>query len=121
MPALLDEFASGRSAYSDRAPLELRCYVYPVSSGVFQAECIDLDLFARGESASNAKESLGQAIGGYFKTALAGDPIGLIPRPSPLSRKLRYYAFHLYQRLGRTTNDLKTFKVQLKGGSICMC
>ena len=73
-------------------PLIVRCMVYPYGSG-YTAECIDLDIIARGATPHEAYRSLNDAISGYLKTVLkAGtDAEGLLPRPAPLSHRLHYH------------------------------
>lgn len=82
---------------SDRSPLPkftLRCYVYK-RRDQWVAVCIDLDLIVKADTPDVAARSLYEALAGYLKTVEEGDPEGLIPRPSPLSHRLRYHWFCL--------------------------
>jgi len=77
------------------APIMLRCYAYQ-HSGSWVAECIDLDLIVKRKTPDAAADSLRDAMAGYLKTVSEGDSFhGLVPRPSPLSHRLRYHWFCL--------------------------
>jgi hypothetical protein len=71
--------------------LVIRCIIYPHKKE-YTAECIDLDLMARGRTPHEAFMSLKSAVVGYLKVVLDGDPQGLVPRPSPVLHRLRYHA-----------------------------
>lgn len=72
--------------------LRLRCFAYRAGSDRFIAECIDLDILAEGETREKAIAGLQEALYGYFLTVLDGESTGgLIPRPAPLSHRLRYH------------------------------
>jgi len=71
--------------------LILRCIIYP-HKNQYTAECVDLDLMARGKTPHEAFMSLKSAIVGYLKVALDGDPTDLVPRRSPVLHRLRYHA-----------------------------
>lgn len=75
--------------------LVLRCIVFENKQNDYTAECIDLDLMVRGKNPHETLRSLRHAIVGYLNVALAGDPVGLVPRPSPFSRRARYHFFAL--------------------------
>lgn len=75
--------------------LILRCIVFENKPGEYTAECIDLDLMARGRTPHDALRSLKEAVVGYLNVAFTGDPSGLVPRPSPLSHRLRYHWYAL--------------------------
>lgn len=79
----------------------LRCYAYKSRSGAFVAECVDLNLIVRASSSDRAIEKLIEAMTGYLKVACAGDYTGLIPRPSPLSRRFLYHGFLLLAQFSR--------------------
>jgi hypothetical protein len=49
----------------------------------------------KGRAAKVAIQGLHDAMAGYLKTAREGDTTGLVPRPSPLRRRLRYHWFCL--------------------------
>jgi hypothetical protein len=77
----------------------LRCYWYR-SGAPYYAECIDLDLIARGDSGEEAIGKLQEAVYGYLAVAFRGDSTkGLVPRRSPLSQRLHYHAQRLLCRL----------------------
>lgn len=81
-------------------PLTLRCYVYQEKSGLYVAECVDLNLIVKARKENKAKKELTDAIMGYVKVAdEAGELENLIPRPSPLSRRLRYRAMKMAARV----------------------
>jgi hypothetical protein len=80
--------------------LVLRCMVYPNKPNEYTAECIDLDMMARGGTPEEAFCSLKGAIHGYLHVAYQGDPKGLVPRPSPLSHRAKYHWFALQAAFG---------------------
>jgi hypothetical protein len=71
----------------------LRCFVYPQkATGLYVAECIDLDIMVKAKKANRARKELDDAIHGYVKVACeAGQADVLIPRLSPLSHRLHYH------------------------------
>jgi predicted RNase H-like HicB family nuclease len=72
--------------------LRLRCFAYRAGVDRYIAECIDLDILAEGNTREEAIADLQQALHGYFLTVFDGSITeGLIPRPAPLSHRLRYY------------------------------
>lgn len=87
--------------------LVLRCIVFEDKPGQFTAECIDLGLMVRGKTLDAAGLSLQSAVKGYIQVALAGDPTGLIPRPSPISHHLRYHFYALRAKLSFRTSGTK--------------
>jgi hypothetical protein len=65
-------------------------------SGLYVAECIDLDLMVKRSTPELALQALQDAMLGYLKTAFgAEDLVGLIPRKSPFSNRLRYHLTRL--------------------------
>jgi len=76
-----------------------RCWVYQERRNSFVAECIDLNLIVKAKSMKQATDSLQDAIRGYLAVAFDGDIKGLIPRPSPLRRRLLYHLCGLRCRL----------------------
>ena len=76
-------------------PLVFRCLVFQNRLGEYTAECIDLNLIARGETPRAAFESLQTAMVGYLTVAFQGNSDGLVPRPSPLDHRIRYHAYAL--------------------------
>lgn len=74
--------------------LILRCYAEQDQDGDWFTMCIDLNLYARGDSFDEARQKLHGFIKQYIKDALTKDSafIGdLIPRKAPLHFILRYY------------------------------
>jgi hypothetical protein len=85
-----------RSAkHLDYKHVVLRCVVFQNKRGEYTAECIDLDLMVRGKTQHEALRSLRQAIAGYLQVVMRGDQTGLLPRPAPLSHRLRYHLYAL--------------------------
>jgi hypothetical protein len=80
------------------------------SSCEYVAECIDLDLIVKDQTLEGALHGLQHAMIGHLKVALEGDITGLIPRPSPLSRRLRYY--YLCAKAGLLGGSRGDFRVQ---------
>ncbi len=80
-----------------------RCIVYR-RHGAFLAECIDLNLIVRAKTIEEAIESLKPAISGYLKTAFSGPIEGLVPRPSPLSHRIRYHLLKVLSWIHGTAN-----------------
>jgi hypothetical protein len=95
----------------------VRCFSYREKTGSFIAECIDLDLMVRAKKQNMAMRELRDAVLGYVKVAVeSGTDSELIPRRSPLSHRLHYYAvmcacrFRLLscERLSRYTPSART-------------
>lgn len=76
-----------------------RCYAYAIARHAYVAECIDLDIRVEETSLDRAVRSLNDAVEGYLSVALDGDRSGLIPRRSPVSRRLLYHYRVLVSRL----------------------
>ena len=91
MPTLVSSGSPSAASSAPSSKIQLRCYVYRCGPGMYEGECIDLDLIVPAKSSSKAVESLRSAIAGYLATVLGGDSAGLVPRPSPLLRRLKYY------------------------------
>ena len=77
----------------------LRCMAYKQTNNLYVAECIDLDLMVKAKSMKQATDSLNEAIRGYLTVACEGDVKGLIPRPSPISRRAVYHWAGINSRL----------------------
>jgi predicted RNase H-like HicB family nuclease len=73
------------------ADLVLRCYAEQ-DDGSWFAICLDLNLYARGDSYEEVRDKLFKLIAGYVKEALADVDYfdDLVPRRAPLSFWLRY-------------------------------
>lgn len=88
-------------------PITLRCFVRQ-AGGVFVGECIDLDIMVEADTANEAVSALQDAMTGYLEVVTAGSNPnlkGLLPRPSPLSRRLRYHWECLKYELARLTRQ----------------
>lgn len=73
----------------------LRWMVYASNPGEYTGECVDLDIMVRAGDPSKAMHSLHEAMDSYLDVAFKGDLEGLVPRPSPLSHRIRYQLFAL--------------------------
>jgi hypothetical protein len=91
-----------------------RCFAYKHKSGVFIAECIDLNLMVKSKTMKKSVSSLGSAIAGYLDVAVEGDTEGLIPRPSPLSHRLHYHAVGLEIKLAKAVFSWDSFRLERK-------
>jgi hypothetical protein len=95
--------------------ITLRCYAYQRLDGKVFAECIDLDVAVIRNSIPEAKRELNHAIHGYLQTVVSqGWTNDLVPRPSPLTSRLRYRFFKILSWFGsgrvlvyRDSEDLK--------------
>ena len=93
MPAIVEvPKPKSEQRHTSKRPesLVVRCMVYP-DHGEYAAECIDLDIMARGATPHEVFQSLHDAMRGYIKTVLKGDFEGLVPRPAPMSHRLHYH------------------------------
>ena len=71
--------------------MQIRCFYYK-SGSKFYAQCLDLNLISRGETAEEAVGRLQEAMVGYVIAVLeGGSSKGLIPRPAPFFSWLRFY------------------------------
>jgi hypothetical protein len=75
--------------------LVLRCMVFKNDQNEYTAECVDLNLLVYGKTPHSALDSLRGAMVGYLAVAFAGDPTGLVPRPSPFSHRAKYHFYAL--------------------------
>lgn len=85
--------------------LPLRTFYYQTLRGDFVAECIDLNLIAEGQTVEEAIGGLQEAVYGYVHVALDGDTRGVLPRPSPLTRRLHYHCQRLWNKLRRRDSE----------------
>lgn len=85
----------------------LRCVIYCVKDKVYIAECIDLDIMVTDANPDQAYKKLSAAIKGYLKVARSGDPTGLVPRPSPLSHRVRYHWFAIRAAVQTARRDFR--------------
>ena len=78
----------------------VRCFSYRERSGLFVAECVDLDLIVKARKQNMAMRELRDAVLGYVRVAVESNADSeLIPRRSPLTHRLHYYAVVLACRL----------------------
>jgi hypothetical protein len=79
----------------------LRCFMYQErSTGLYVAECIDLNLIVKARKDVKAMRELRDAVLGYVRVAVeVGEEKNLIPRPSPLSHRAHYCAIRLASKL----------------------
>jgi hypothetical protein len=94
---------------SPRHRVTLRSIITP-SNGSYLAECVDLNLIVQRPTPEEAAESLESAMIGYIQSVLdnkqakvelseTGQVAGLLPRKSPLKRRVRYHAYCLLAAL----------------------
>lgn len=99
MPTLVETHQA--IAPAKKLGVNFRCMAYKQANHLFVAECIDLNLMVKAKSMNKATESLREAIAGYLEVAREGDIKGLIPRPSPISRKALYHWVGIKARIAR--------------------
>lgn len=90
--------------------LVLRCFAELEGDGTWFAMCLDLNLYARGDSMDEARRKLHTLIGSYLKDALTVDKqyIGdLMPRHAPIYFWFRYFFIWCLVRLHRVTRAVK--------------
>jgi len=99
--------------------LPLRCFSYGKGEA-FYAECIDLNLLARGNTRDEAISRLQEQMFSYVATVFAGDGTeGLIPRKAPLTSFIRYYLAVLRDRLSSGRHPHHTVEeLQILGATI---
>lgn len=71
-----------------------RCYAERDSDGTWFAMCLDLNLYARGESLREVRESLDRVVRQYVSEAYGKDRAylsDLVPRRAPMYFFARYY------------------------------
>ena len=97
----------------------LRAFYYK-SGSTYVADCLDLNLVSEGPTPENAIERLQEAMSGYLSVAFEGDTAGLVLRPAPTSRWVRYYWHSLKQKLRRheSQNHFLTYEA---GGRLQHC
>lgn len=109
-----------RSAPSLRPiDLVLRCYVRRVrkSERRWVAHCIDLDLWAAGDSLGDARTGMRCAITGYVETVLETEDLDSIPpllrRRAPLRYRSLWHSLRIVHRLRRLPLDSQPFEEHL--------
>ena len=85
----------------------VRCFVYhEKSTGLFVAECVDLDLMVKARKANKATRELRDAVFGYVRVAVeSGQDAALIPRPAPLTHRIHYHTVAIASRLSLLGGD----------------
>lgn len=75
--------------------LVLRCYAEKDQDGSWFTLCLDLNLYARGDSFEHSRQKLHSVIVSYLKDAIAGpekEYFGdLVPRRAPLYFWMKYF------------------------------
>ena len=103
---------------ADSRDFILRCYAYRAGS-IYRGECIDLDLLVERDSLPDVVRALSEAVIGYVETANEQGWVDqLVPRPSPVSRRLKYHWLTLAPRIRRFIGELVEIDhiVSLKDG-----
>lgn len=88
--------------------LNLRCYADQEKYKSWYAICIDLNLFAQGNSLEEVKMKLQRMIADYTAEAFTADRdyfADLIPRKTPFYFMVRYYWLRLFR-----SNNAQVFK-----------
>lgn len=84
--------------------LVLRCYAERERDGTWFTICIDLNLYARGDSMEEAREKLHAFILRYIREAFEEDRahfFDLVPRRAPLYFRMRWQYIKLMCKLQR--------------------
>ena len=85
---------------------------YRQGHNLYVAECVDLNLMVKAKRMNKAIESLNDAIAGYLSVVCQGDTKGLIPRKSPLNRRLKYrwvgFKFFVFGLLHRNESSKRS-------------
>ncbi len=95
--------------------LVLRCYAERESDGSWFAICLDLNIYARGNSAEEVKSRLRRFVGEYLTEAVTKDRehfSDLVPRSAPMFFWWRYFRIKCYIAFHQT-RDLMKFKMPL--------
>ena len=104
--------------------MPIRCFYYR-SGSKFYAQCLDLNLISRGETAEEAVGRLQEAMFGYVYAVMEGGTSkGLLPRPAPPLSWLRFYLHEMASQVKwwwarRDKNHNVHF--QFSGGISCRC
>lgn len=104
--------------------LRLRSYSYK-RGDKYYAECLTLNLLARGNSEEEAVSRLQEQMFGYVESALNGSSKGLVPRPAPLGSWIRYYIHRARDRGAdlfrrhRHSGDLEFAEIGVRISSHC--
>lgn len=96
--------------------LTLRCYGKRDDDGSWFTICLELNLYARGDSFSEAKEKLRKLVIGYMREALTKDRehfSDLVPRPAPMYFWAQYFCAWCAAKVHHHTKNLMKFKLPL--------
>jgi predicted RNase H-like HicB family nuclease len=121
MPTLT-EHPTGRAAKpaSNKLPrIVLRCFSWSSGDGNYYAECVDLDISVRAKTPEQAIRELHDAMIGYLHVVVDGSHEGLIPRPAPLSHRMRYRWYCLLAAVSIKRHTLRLFDVPSDCPSFC--
>ena len=126
MPTLADNPRQQATEKPRKAwPVVLRCFLWSPAKEVYYAECVDLDIMVRANSPQRAFEELQSAMLGYLHVVLEGKDgdgtTGLIPRPSPLSHRLRYRCYCLLAAISLSRHTLRLFDWSPPKGCTSYC
>jgi len=104
MPATMEKFPASRVSHS----YTFRCFIYhQKSTGLYVAECIDLDIMVKAKKPNKALHDLEDAVKGYIEVAIAtGAEAELIPRRSPILHRVFY---NLIPLLSRFSPKMRSF------------
>lgn len=84
--------------------LVLRCYAERDRDGTWFAMCLDLNLYARGDTFDEARTKLDGILHGYIRDALTIDKqyiADLVRRPAPVYFWMRYWLARCLHRIHR--------------------
>jgi predicted RNase H-like HicB family nuclease len=96
----MDEFGTISSRKRSRS-VPLRCIIER-KGDLYLAECIDLDIAVTADSLEAAQKGLMDAIQGYLESVFSlGEQDRMIPRPAPISHRIRYYLSAIPGLLGQ--------------------
>jgi hypothetical protein len=90
--------------------LKLRCYAAREKDGSWYAVCLDLCLFAQGDSFDEVRKKLHAMIKNYITEALTTDRDyidSLIPRRAPLSSFVYYYYLKFLNKIDHHKDNFR--------------
>ena len=97
----------------------VRCFAERRHDGTWYANCIDLCLDSSGASFEEARAMLHDAIIAYLTTVYSkGWENELIPRPSPLDMRLRYYWAGFVQTIVGLVLQTRDFPQQFREDAV---
>lgn len=94
---------AGGHEMAENRKIVLRCYAERESDGAWFAMCLDLNLYARGDTAEEAQSKLHQIIVDHVEAVIQmpeEEQPALLSRPAPLRFRLRYAYLLLKATLG---------------------